>query len=328
MRKQAIVLYVMLVIVLPMLLCSLLSMTDQRKNNVNSTQESQEIRSYDTQESIYVYDNGIILEMPLDEYVAGVVLAEMPADFELEALKAQAVACRTFTLKSMQRSKHEDAYICTDSACCQAFVSSSEYAGSISDLEKIYIAIKQTENEILMFQDNLIEATYFSCSGGQTEAAAAVWGADVPYLQSVDSPGEEISSKYEITESFSHSFFKQMLDLPQNMKLDESNIKMTYTVGGGVDTLSICDYTYSGVQVRSFLDLHSTIFDMIITNDSVMITTKGYGHRVGMSQYGAEAMADGGSSYDEILQHYYLGTDLVKLSQEEMNELFDKAVNI
>ena len=328
MRKQAIVLYVMLVIVLPMLLCSLVSITDQRKNNVNSIQESLEIRSYDTEEIIYVYDNGIILEIPLDEYVAGVVLAEMPADFELEALKAQAVACRTFTLKSMQRSKHEDAYVCTDPACCQAFISSSEYEGSISNLEKIYIAIKQTEDEILMFQGNLIEATYFSCSGGQTEAAAAVWGADVPYLQSVDSPGEEISSKYETTESFSHTYFKQVLDLPQNMKLDESNIKMTYTVGGGVDTLSICDFSYSGVQVRSFLDLHSTIFDMIITNDSVLITTKGYGHRVGMSQYGAEAMAVGGSSYDEILLHYYLGTDLVKLSQEEMNEIFDKAANI
>lgn len=330
MRKQTILLYVLLVLVLPQLLLSIVKTVDLRNEKVFDFEPEEMIETIpaNTPRIIYVYDQGALVEIPLDEYVTGVVLAEMPADFELEALKAQAVACRTFTLKSMQRSKHKDAFVCTDPACCQAFISPSEYAGSASNLEKVYLATIETEDEVIMFQGNLIEATYFSCSGGQTEAAIAVWGSDVPYLQSVDSPGEEISNNYETTESFSHTDFKQMLGLPTNMSLNEKNIDMTYTVGGGVATLVIDDFTFSGVQARALLNLRSTIFTMEITNDSVLITTKGYGHRVGMSQYGAEVMAIGGSLYNEILQHYYSGTDLVKLSQEEVDAIFDKAENI
>lgn len=330
MRKQTILVYVLLVLILPQLLLCLVKTMDQRKEKaINFEQEeTTETMQSSTQRIIYVYDQGTLLELPLDTYVTGVVLAEMPADFELEALKAQAVACRTFTLKSMQRSKHKDAFVCTDPACCQAFILPEEYPGSESNLEKVHLATLETANEVVKFQGNLIEATYFSCSGGQTEDAAAVWGADVPYLQSVKSSGEEIYQNYKVTENFSHSEFKKILGLPQDMTLNEEKVDMTYTAGGGVATFAVGDFMFTGVQTRALLNLRSTIFDIEIKNDSVLITTKGYGHRVGMSQYGAEVMAIDGSMYNEILQHYYLGTDIVKLSQEEMDAIFDKAENI
>ena len=330
MRKQIVILYVLLVLIFPQLLLSIVK-TEVKRNEATDdfiSEVKTAIISEKPSRTIHVYDEDILLEMPLDTYVTGVVLAEMPADFEPEALKAQAVACRTFALKSMQRSKHKDAFVCTDPTCCQAFISPSEYTGSENNLEKVYLATKETENEVLMFDGNLIEATYFSCSGGKTEADVEVWGADVPYLQSVESPGEEISSNYETTKSFTHANFKQMLGLPQSMNLNEMKMDLTYTEGGGIETLKIGDSVYSGVQVRSLLSLRSTIFSIEHTDDCVLITTKGYGHRVGMSQYGAEAMAVAGAQYDEILQHYYLGTDLARLSVEEMDTIFDKAENI
>lgn len=330
MRKQTVILYVLLVLIFPQLLLGIVKTETQRDEATVDfiSEENTALISENPPRTIYVYDEDILLEIPLDAYVTGVVLAEMPADFDPEALKAQAVACRTFTLKSMQRSKHKDAFVCTDPACCQAFIAPSEYMGSENNLEKVYLATKETENEVLMFDGNLIEATYFSCSGGQTEAAIAVWGADVPYLQSVESPGEESSSNYETTKSITHTNFKQMLGLPLSMNLNETKIDLTYTEGGGVETLKIGDFVCSGVQVRSLLNLRSTIFSIEHTDDCVLITTKGYGHRVGMSQYGAEAMAVAGAQYDEILQHYYLGTDLVKLSVAEMDTIFDKVENI
>ena len=330
MRRKTILFYVLLVLILPQLLLGIVKSVDQQNEKAFDfeSEEKTETNQENTPRMICVYDQGNLFKIPLDEYVTGVVLAEMPADFELEALKAQAVACRTFTLKSMQRSKHKDAFVCTDPACCQAFISPEEYTGAESNLEKVYTATLETENEVVKFQGNLIEATYFSCSGGQTENAAAVWGTDVPYLQSVESPGEEISGNYETSEIFTHTNFKQMLGLPQDMTLSEGKIDMTYTAGGGVATLAIGDFVFSGVQVRTMLNLRSTIFTMEITNDSVLITTKGYGHRVGMSQYGAEVMAVDGSLYNEILQHYYLGTDLVKLSPTELDAIFDKVENI
>lgn len=330
MRKKTVVLYVLLVLLFPQLLLSITMSADQRKDALEDfeREEITELTLENAPRIINIYDQGTLMKIPLEEYVTGVVLAEMPAEFELEALKAQAVASRTFTLKSMQRSKHENAVVCTDAACCQAFISPSEYTGSANDLEKVYSATIETADEVIMFEGNLIEATYFSSSGGQTEDAAAVWGADVPYLQSVLSPGEEIANSYETTESFSYTDFKQLLGLPQNMNLNNETLSMEYTEGGGVENLSIGKYNLSGVQVRALLNLRSTIFTIEFTNGNVLITTKGYGHRVGMSQYGAEVMAIEGSLYSEILKHYYSGIDLVKLSKAEMDAIFDKAENI
>ena len=160
-------------------------------------------------------DDGAVMLMDLEEYVRGVVLAEMPASFEAEALKAQAVAARTYTLRVLSiGGRHEPGAICIDSSCCQAYISDEDYLdgkGSAAEWEKVTQAVGDTTGLVLTYNGKLIDATYFSCSGGRTEDAAAVWGSDVPYLQAVDSPGEEGASVYENEKYFSAAEFAQPL---------------------------------------------------------------------------------------------------------------------
>ena len=141
------------------------------------------------------FADGSIEHMDMDVYLTGVVLAEMPADFETEALKAQAVAARTYTAKAIQSGgKHGNGSICTDSGCCQAYISEESYltqGGSEENLRKVRRAVLDTAGYVLTYEGELIEATYFACSGGSTEDAAAVWGTDYPYLRAVPSLGEE-----------------------------------------------------------------------------------------------------------------------------------------
>lgn len=255
--------------------------------------------------------SGALVNMEFTEYLTGVVLGEMPASFEPEALKAQAVVARTYTLKrSTDQIKHDDCDVCTDPACCQAYRSPTEYiqAGNTQDdLEKVSKAVSETDGLVLFYEEELIDATYFSCAGDRTEDALAVWGTDVPYLQSVESPGEEISANYITSVTFQADEFLQLLGkTTQPIWIGQ----ITYTTGGGIDTMEICGETYKGTQLRSLLGLRSTDFQIAVLSDRVIITTKGYGHRVGMSQYGAQAMALQGSSFEEILQHYYPGTAL------------------
>ena len=251
-----------------------------------------------------------IYEMPLEEYLLCVLLGEMPVDFEPEALKAQSVATRTYTLrKTMKQGKHIEADVCTDASCCHAFVSEA-------DLLKMKYVLNATAGEVLTYQGNLIEATYFSCSGGKTEDAMEVWGTSVPYLQSVDSPGEENAKHFADTFEFTVDEFCKKLGLTIENGILETDLTITHTEGNGVDRLVIGNTILSGVQVRTLLSLPSTAFELSIDNDVVVIHTKGYGHRVGMSQYGADAMALAGKNYHEILAHYYPGTQLEKFNDQ------------
>ena len=148
---------------------------------------------------------GNLQQMALDEYLVGVVLAEMPADFESEALKAQSVVARTYTRKRMEGSKHGQAAVCMDPGCCQGWRSVEEYlneGGRQASVDKVRRAVADTDGVVLRYEGKLIDATYFSCSGGSTEDAVAVWGQDVPYLQAVDSPGEEQAPRYSDSVSF------------------------------------------------------------------------------------------------------------------------------
>ncbi len=259
--------------------------------------------------------------MDMDVYLAGVMLAEMPATFEEEALKAQSVAARTYAWKAVVTGgKHGDGTICTDAGCCQAYIAPEDYleqGGNQEDLQKIQSAVASTSGQVLTYGDELIEATYFSCSGGQTEAAAAVWGVEFPYLQAQPSPGEENAAVYTDTVTFTLDGFQSALGiLLQGDPASWFGIP-TYTDGGGVDTLPIGDTVFTGTQLRSLLNLRSTAFTLVVTDDSVAITTRGYGHRVGMSQYGADAMAVSGKTYGQILAYYYPGTQLTQLSAED-----------
>ena len=259
-------------------------------------------------------ENGTVKEMELEEYITAVVLCEMPAKFESEALKAQAVVARTYTLrKSENGGKHNNAALCVDSGCCQGFLTPQEYlerGGEKELLNKVISAVEDTAGQVLIYDGELIDATYFSCSGGQTEDAKAVWGAEVPYLQSTESPGEENATHYVDTETFTLEEFGKLLGAKLTGTPQNWIGKITYTEGGGVDTIYICGQEYKGTAVRQKLGLRSTAFVISIVGSTVTITTKGYGHRVGMSQYGADAMAVQGKTYDEILCHYYKGTEL------------------
>ena len=264
-------------------------------------------------------EDGTVTEEDLDSYLVGVVLAEMPAFFEEEALKAQAVVARTYTRRALETGgKHGDGSVCGDYSCCQAYVTEADYlagGGTPEDVEKIRTAVLDTSGQVLTYNGELIEATYFSCSGGRTEDAAAVWGTDFPYLRSVESPGEEEALPYRDTASFSAEEFRQLLDIPPEHSPDSWFGDVTYTPGNGVDTIVIGGTVYRGTQLRTLLGLRSTRFSLRVEGDTVQIQTEGYGHRVGLSQYGADAMAVNGSDYIQILKHYYQGTELITLQK-------------
>ena len=258
--------------------------------------------------------DGEIIRMELNGYLTGVVLAEMPASFETEALKAQAVVARTYAIRAWERGrKHEDAAVCMNPACCQGYTSEEQYmarGGTAENVEKIRNAVNATGTDVLTYDGELIEATYFSCSGGSTEDAVAVWGTDVPYLQAVESPGEEGAVYYSDTVTYKAENFAVAL----GMKLtgDPANWlgAVEYTDGGGVASMVIGGVTFKGTTLRSALGLRSTAFTIETSGNIITITTRGYGHRVGMSQYGADAMAVSGSTCAEILTYYYQGTEL------------------
>ena len=261
-----------------------------------------------------------VTQQDVEDYLVGVVLAEMPASFELEALKAQAVVARTYTMRAASTvGKHGDGSVCTDYACCQAYIDPAEYihkGGTKESLEKIKTAVRDTAGEVLTYEGKLIEATYFSCSGGSTEDAVAVWGNDYPYLQAVDSPGEEHAAHYTDTVSFTPKQLQSALGVTLSGSPEEWFGTVTYTEGGGVDTIQIGGKAYRGTQLRQLLSLRSTAFTVSVGED-ISFTTKGFGHRVGMSQYGADAMALSGKGYEEILTHYYQGTVLTGLDSVE-----------
>ncbi len=265
----------------------------------------------------------------LDSYLTRVVLGEMPASFEEEALKAQSVAARTYALKaSLTGGKHGDSSICTDAGCCQSYITETSYlekGGTETSIEKVRSAVEATSGQVLTYDGELIEATYFSCSGGATEDAAAVWGAEFPYLKSVSSPGEEKAAVYTQSRSFTPEEFQEALGRTLPGDPESWFTICTYTEGGGVAAMTICGETYSGTQLRSLLGLRSTAFTLEASPAQILLTTRGYGHRVGMSQYGADAMAASGSSYAQILAHYYPGTALQQLGIDEIQALaYDK----
>lgn len=261
-----------------------------------------------------------VIELPLETYLLGVVLSEMPASFHQEALKAQAVASRTFSIQKLDTGKHTDFDLCDQSSCCQAWCDWTQLAQKLGSGYEIWRkkaeqAIQSTSGQVLTYEDEIIEAVYFSCSGGMTEDAVAVWGSEVPYLQAVVSPGEEQASKYTSMVELSLDAFRK--------KLPESDLTgdpITWfgarelTEGGGVATMEIGGKEYTGTALRALFDLNSTMFSVSVEQNAIVFHVKGYGHRVGMSQYGANAMAEAGETYDQILQHYYPGTMLEEIT--------------
>lgn len=255
--------------------------------------------------------------MDLEKYLVGVVLAEMPASFETEALKAQAIAARTYAWKlAATGTKHPDGAVCTDPACCQGFICVDEYLRKTQAAEniiRVQDAVRETAGMILTFQGQPIEATFFSCSGGFTEDAEAVWGKAYPYLTAKESPGEEAAFCFESTKTISRSELEDTLHVQLDSNPDNWFRDWIYTKSGGVYSVCVGDRRFSGTELRRKLDLNSTIFSAQIQDEQILFTVKGYGHRVGLSQYGANALAEKGMSCTDILFYYYDGVDLQKI---------------
>lgn len=254
--------------------------------------------------------------MALQEYLIGVILAEMPTTYEHNALCAQAVAARTYALKRQQGQRHPMGAVCTDPGCCQAYIDVAQYLdgnGYEEDIQIARAAVEDTADYVVSYNGELIEATYCHCAGGLTEEAFAVWGVDLPYLQVVESPGEEGMDGYTQTLWYSAEELEVLLDreLPGDPKSWLG--WTTYTAGGGVDTMLFAGITYSGLELRRMLNLNSTVFTMTEEGDGLRIDTLGKGHRVGMSQTGAQAMALGGNTWRQIIAHYYPGTRIDKM---------------
>lgn len=267
-------------------------------------------------------DDGQTQWMDIEEYLPGVILAEMPTSYDHQALCAQAVVARTYALKRQLEERHSQGAVCTDPGCCQAYITESDYLSGLGYGEDIVIAkeaVDATKALVLTYEDQLIEATYFHCAGGQTEDAVAVWGVDYPYLQAVESPGEEEMDHYSDRVFYTRAELETLLGrlLPGS---PNSWIGWTsYTTGGGINTMLFAGIQYNGTELRSLLKLNSTAFSMETEGDGLWITTLGKGHRVGMSQNGAQAMALRGCTWREILTHYYPGTRIDKMEDVQYN---------
>lgn len=261
--------------------------------------------------SVNVYKVSDINKAKLENYVIGVVAAEMPATFSIESLKAQAVAARTFAYKKIVNNQISFDNLDKDKG--QAYISNEDMKknwGKNYDeyYNKVSSAVLDTKGEIIMYNDDVINAYYFSISNGKTENSASVFG-EANYLVSVDSSWDKNYKAYDNVSKISIDEFKNKLNINENIVLNE--VKRSNT--NHVEYIIINNKKYNGVQFRKLLNLRSTDFEIKIDNEFVYIETKGYGHGVGMSQYGANGMASEGKSYEEIIKYYYQGVKLSKI---------------
>lgn len=279
--------------------------TSDDSTNSNQTSQNQ-IEENKTYVTLYRKNNTLTIE--LEEYIVGVVGAEMPASFNKEALKAQAVLARTYALKSIKNNTR-----LTDSSSTQNYKSVDELKNMWNTsfnkyYQKIVSAVNETNKMVLTYKGDLIEAVYHSTSNGKTEDAVNVWGNSFPYLVSVESNYDNTNPSFLKDQFISYAEISNKLSM--NINIDTNFEILSKTIGDRVDVIKINDVSYSGVEVRSLLGLRSADFSIIKNENGVVFQTKGYGHGVGMSQYGANGMAKNGYNYSQILSHYYPKTTL------------------
>ena len=276
--------------------------------------------------NLYLKEENKVVQLDLEEYITGVVASEVPADFNEEALKAQAVAARTYYMNKRKSpckdAEAHSAEIC-DTTNCQVYMSKEKRLGSWSSSKgeenwnKIKNAVESTKGQVLTYDGEVLEyPQFFSTSSGKTEDAKDVFSVDVPYLKSEESKGEENAPKYESTVNISIDDFIRKInsnytdaDLKKQQLSSMVSIK-SYTEGGSVKEIQIGGTIIKGTNFRKLFGLNSSNFTIQFTNNVAIIKCKGYGHGVGMSQWGANAMAKDGSTYDQILKHYYNGVEI------------------
>lgn len=283
-------------------------------------------KQYDKIKLLHVKSNEIE-ELGLDEYLLGVVSAEMPATFEQEALNAQSVVARTYTIYTISHNngKHGEAHICDDSKCCQAWISKEDRIAKWEEnvreenWRKIQLAVNNTKGKIITYNGEVIDAFFHSNSGGMTEVPVNVWGGtDYPYLKSVETSGEDAYSQYNSEVIITKDEFKnKILQKHRDFIIDynaEDCIKiLEYNESGRIKTIKVGNLNLSGVEVRTLLGLKSANFEVILDGENIKFIVKGYGHGVGMSQTGADSMAKSGSHYEDIIKHFYSDVEIVDM---------------
>ena len=255
-------------------------------------------------------------KVPLEEYIVGVLAGEMPIDFELEALKAQAVASRSYVLKRMEYNKDNE-YDVVDSVLNQVYLDDDYLKETWGNnytikINKLRTAVNETYNEYMEYDGEIIDALFFSTSNGYTEDSHLVFNLELPYLKSVESSwDQEVSSAFSSKYTYSLQEFYEKLGLEYKDKLDVEILERSNT--NRVLKLKINGQEFEGTTLYNKLGLRSTDFEITQVGSNVVFDMKGYGHGVGMSQYGALGMAKQGYTYDEILKHYYTGVTIKKI---------------
>ena len=305
---KKIIIFTILIVFIPFFIVSIFDVQDIKEIELN----------YVNNKNIRVkrLEKNRIDTIPLEEYIVGVLAGEMPIYFELEALKAQAVASRSYAIKRIDYNKDSE-YDVVDSVLNQVYLD-DEYLkeawnGSyIKNINKLRTAVNETLDQYLEYDGEVIDALFFSTSNGYTEDSNLVFNLDLPYLKSVKSDWDKnTSSVFNSSVSMSLQEFYEKLGLEYEKKLDVEILKKSES--GRILELKINGVNINARDMYDKLGLKSTDFELKQVGSNVIINTKGYGHGVGMSQYGAEGMAKEGYKYDEILMHYYTGTKIKKI---------------
>ncbi|NSL52062.1 stage II sporulation protein D [Calidifontibacillus erzurumensis] len=291
------------------------SKTDAALGSV--TVENGQVEEPAIEVAVYRTKTKKIAKIPLEEYVKGVVASEMPAEFEIEALKAQALTARTYIVKQLLEGEPVGApkgAVVTDTVIHQVYKSPEELKAAWGaanydwKMARINEAVEATRGQIITYNNEPITASFFSTSNGYTENSEDYWKNSFPYLRSVESPWDQASPKFINKVTIPIAEFEKKLGV--KVTSDKIGEIVARTAGNRVAKVKINDKTFDGREIREKLNLYSSDFTWKKQGDYVVITTKGYGHGVGMSQYGANGMAAEGKTVKEIIAHYYQGTEI------------------
>lgn len=286
----------------------------QEKSSSEAEVSTEDNNSKDVDTNTYINirrSNGEYLTLELEEYIIGVVGYEMPASFNEEALKSQAVIARTYALKSLSRG-----ITLTDNNTTQGYKSNTElqsmWGGSYNTYyNKVRNAVQSTKGEYLSFNGEYIDAVYHSTSNGKTESSVNVWGNYYPYLVSVDSLYDTCNPSFQKDSFITYQEISTRLGISIDSNTN-FNI-LSYTSGNRIDSIEINNQILTGIELRNKLGLRSADIEILKNDNGIIFRTRGYGHGVGLSQYGANGYANNGYSYKDILRHYYTGVMISKM---------------
>lgn len=312
-QLQPIIIIVALFLVLTFLLPTLLvTPTISSSKELQTKKETLKEKEEVTEVAVFRSATNEIETIPLEEYVTGVVASEMPAEFEMEALKAQALTARTYILNQLlhgDKTNLPEGADITDTTAHQVYKNKEEVS-KIKEWKKIHQAVEETAGEILTYEGKPITAAFFSTSNGFTENAEEYWQNQIPYLKSVESPWDKNAPTFEVETKIPINEFQQKLGI--TITGDELGEIKQRTTGKKIAQIELAGKTFTGREIREKLNLRSTDFTWEQKGNEIIITTRGYGHGVGMSQYGANGMAQEGKDYREIVTHYYKDIEIVR----------------